>query len=594
MKTLQGKIILLVGVMAALSFALGAVLVVGDVRRQLDDQTREILQTRTHALAQALTDQGTEAVRTRLGTWRDILGLRITLVDPQGIVLGDSDIPQGKLKGLSNHLTRPEVQEALRTGEGSDLRYSESTGVAYLYEARRVPLADGSFLVVRTSMPRQDYDHLLWRVRRHLFASLALAALLSLGLGIWGVRRITRPLGELARAAGAVELGEKAHFPLEGTREIRRLSGALKHMAERLTATLEDLEEEREQLRRLVESLPVGVLLVDPKGRVRYANDALKGLLRDLPARLEGAPVQGALRHPPLLDLIERVAGNPATGGDNITFRDRGERESFLRAEAVRVHQQTLVVVQDLTEQVLMEEARKSFVADAGHELQTPLTAIRAAAELLLSMETSTGAERAPYLDRIVEQQERMTSLVDDLLLLSRLESGVPVQTEEDLDLAALLGDLVERARQHPLAKDLAFQVRLPETAPFRGRPEELRRAFENLLENGVKYTHRRFGDQPGGVLRLTLEATPQGYRAEVRDNGVGIPPSMRERIFERFERAEKHRARGNDPKGGYGLGLAIARRALEGHGGSLELAETAGEEPEGTAFRIRLPRKGR
>ena len=591
MKTLAGKTVLLVGVMAALSFLLSAFLVVEDVRGDLEAQTREVLRVRTGVVAQVLEDRGAESLLQSLGTWKERLHLRITLVDPQGRVLGDSDIPREKWPDLSNHRTRPEVREALQGGEGFDTRYSESTGVPYLYEARRVSLPPGP-LVVRTSMPQGDFDALLGGVRRRLFASLALAALLSLGLGIWGVRRITRPLGELAEAAGAVERGETPRFPTSGGLEIRRLSGALKHMAERLTATLGDLEEEREQLRRLVESLPVGVLLVDPRGRVRYANDALKGLLRDLPSRLEGAPVQGALRHPPLVDLIERTAWDPQGGDRSVTFRVPGEQERVLRAQTVRVHQQTLAVVQDLTEQALMEEARKSFVADAGHELQTPLTALRAAAELLLSMEDSTAPERAPYLQRIVEQQERMTDLVDDLLLLSRLESGVPAQTEEDLDLAALLEALAEQARQHPLATGLDFRVHLPESAPFRGRPEELRRAFGNLLENGVKYTQRRFGDRPGGTLSLSLTSSPEGYRIQVEDNGVGIPVSMRERIFERFERAEKHRARGSDPKGGYGLGLAIARRALEGHGGTLELEDR--EEGTGAAFRILLPRKGR
>jgi two-component system phosphate regulon sensor histidine kinase PhoR len=244
-----------------------------------------------------------------------------------------------------------------------------------------------------------------------------------------------------------------------------------------------------------------------------------------------------------------------------------------------------VAVLSDLTERHRMEEAKSAFVADASHELQTPLTVIRAATELLME-DSLPDEDRHRFLQRIVEQQERMTALVEDLLLLSRLESGIPVERTEKVDLASLLSSLLEGARMAPESEKLRWEASLPGSADVRGRCEELRRAFGNLIDNAVKYTLRRFGTESGGHIRLSLEPKDSGWLFSIEDNGVGIPPAMIERIFERFQRAEAHRSRNNAEKGGYGLGLSIARRVAESHKGWIRV-ESPGE---GAKFTLWLP----
>jgi two-component system phosphate regulon sensor histidine kinase PhoR len=170
-----------------------------------------------------------------------------------------------------------------------------------------------------------------------------------------------------------------------------------------------------------------------------------------------------------------------------------------------------VAVLSDLTERHRMEEAKGAFVADASHELQTPLTVIRAATELLMD-ESLPGEERHRFLQRIIEQQERMTALVEDLLLLSRLESGVPVERTEKVDLGPLLASLLEGARMAPEAEALQWEASIPSIAEVRGRYEELRRAFGNLLDNAAKYTIRRFGAEKGGLIRVSLEPKDGGW----------------------------------------------------------------------------------
>jgi two-component system phosphate regulon sensor histidine kinase PhoR len=266
----------------------------------------------------------------------------------------------------------------------------------------------------------------------------------------------------------------------------------------------------------------------------------------------------------------------------------------FFKARAIpTVTDEILVVLDDETERMRMETARKSFVADAGHEFQTPLTSISAAAELLSSMEGSTQEERAPYIEEIMRQRERMTALVDDLLLLSRLESGVPTCGDEPFDLTTLCREHVNDAIKSPLASGIEWSVSLPaEAFMFHGRRKEIGRSVSNLLDNAVKYTHKRFGvrrrSNPGdkGRISVSLAREDGSYVLRVSDNGVGIPPGKLSDIFGRFERAEHDRSRGGEGGGGYGLGLAIAKTAIESHGGGIYARSSGGS----TDFFARLP----
>jgi two-component system phosphate regulon sensor histidine kinase PhoR len=345
---------------------------------------------------------------------------------------------------------------------------------------------------------------------------------------------------------------------------------------------MEETLKEKTTLRALLESLPVAVLVVDSRGTVAYANQALGTFLREKPEKIEGLSVSGAIKAPELTGLIEKARSGQA-GQVSFVLRDREER--FINAQAVSTPYGTVAVLADLTERHRMEEAKSAFVADASHELQTPLTVIRAATELL--MDTSLSAdERNRFLQRIVEQQERMTALVEDLLLLSRLESGVPVERTENVDLSALAASLLESAKLAPEAEKLEWETSIPAGAEIRGRREELRRAIGNLVDNAVKYTLRRFENGNGGRIRIQLEPKDGGWLFTVQDNGVGIPPAMLDRIFERFQRAEAHRSRNHSEKGGYGLGLSIARRVAESHGGWIRV-ESPGE---GAKFLLWLP----
>lgn len=586
MKTLGKKISALVLVTLLIGTLLAWFLVSGDLKMRLDEEVSDRLTTDTQTVIRLLQDEGIESLSKRLHSWSEILGVRITIINGGGTVLADSAIPSGGLGQIDNHLVRPEVRQALEGGMGRDLRYSESTRERYLYYALRTRVNDAP-IVVRCSLLYSHFDQILWQVRRRLVFSLCIAGCFSMLLGSLWARRLTRPLEELTLVAEALEKGGRTLFPTGGGSEIERLSLSMKNMAEKLEVTVSDLEEERGLLRSVVEAMPVGLLLLDSGAKVRYTNGAFRALLRDLPDRLEGESLQSSIRIAELFDLFDGVRQSQ-NQRETCSFPLRqGGEQFFFRAEAIRKESQVLIIVQDVTEQHQMENARRSFFADAGHEFQTPLTVISAATELLAQMKESTAHEREPYLDQILHQQKRMTLLVDDLLFLSRLDAELPVEESVEFDLASAVRLLVKESRHSPHAIRIEWEEDLQESLCYRGKKKDLLRAISNILDNAIKYTFKRYPDSPGGKIQVELKEDGAICRLKISDNGIGIPPQAIEHIFERFMRVDKGRARDSKDIGGYGLGLAIARRVILAHKGEIQVRSEGGC----TRFELILPR---
>ncbi len=583
MRTLKGRMTDLIATVLVLSMLAGWFLVGNTVEERMISQAKEDLISRLAILAGILQDSGTQGLVGNVGRWSRDLGTRVTLVAMDGRVLYDSEADPGT---MDNHSGRPEIREALLYGTGINTRFSRSLEDDRIYVARLAADPQGDGLVIRLSVSLEDVGSAVAPARRRALASLAFAGLISLLVGLFFIRQVSRPIEELTVTALRIDEDERPRFPDRGTVEVQRLARALEGMSSRLEGVMADLKREKAYLKSLLESLPVGVLVVDREKKIRYANAALGRLLRDLPERADGALYTGAVRDPGLIELIDRAfEGEDRTA--SFVLRDR--TETFLEAQSVSVRGGVLVVVHDLTERRRLEEARRTFMADAGHELQTPLTSIRAAAELLLDDPAPDLEKTRDLAGKIILQQERMTALVDDLLLLSRLESDITPEPGEPLDLKEMIEDVVNYQKETPQAAYIAWEMELPDGAPFNGRPGEIGRALGNLVDNAVKYTRKRFGETPGGVIRVSMEEQDKGWKILVGDNGTGIDEKIRETVFERFKRGETSRYREGVSPGGYGLGLAIARRIIESHGGSIEAQDIS----EGASISVFFPFKG-
>ena len=418
------------------------------------------------------------------------------------------------------------------------------------------------------------------------FAALALASG-GAGAGVlvfawWIDRRLFRPLGRLIAGAGELAAGQARRVEEADAEELAVLSRALNHLAETAETQFAAVRSERDHLQSILASMSEGVLVVGPDGRVSSANPAFRRLF-DLAGEVAGKPLLELSRQPELGRVVADTLrqGGPQSGQIELQVP---ERRTLLLASAALAggERGAVVVARDTTELTRVADMRRDFVANVSHELKTPLAAIRGYAETLRDGALQEQETALRFTERLLWQCRRLQALLDDLLTLSRLEgAGQAVAEREPVDLAALAQRAVEtlaaaaREKRVRLAIDEQPLPRIP------GDADGLERLLVNLLDNAIKY------NRPGGEVLLRLAPAGGEVMIAVSDTGIGIPPEALGRIFERFYRVDKGRAR---EEGGTGLGLAIVKHLAQSHGGHVEVESRMGR---GTTFRVFLPYPG-
>jgi signal transduction histidine kinase len=404
-----------------------------------------------------------------------------------------------------------------------------------------------------------------------VIACVALAVLLD--------DRVTRVeeerLAEVADRVVAFASDERRPPELvaQGGREWQRLITALNDVARVLRQRFEALRREQRRMERLLEALPTAVLLFGPQG-LEYANPTAAELFD-----LEEPEGLSPLRALGVAGLAQAVAEAAETDGPVTVSVTADGRELVGRATTTGPGQVALIVT-DLTSLQRVEAMRRDFVANASHELKTPVTGMRALADSL-HLALDRDPERArTMVERIQTEAARLAQLVRDLLDLARLEEGADGRVRQRVDLAEVAVQQVERLQG--LADDAGVELRLDvEPAVVVGIAEDMRLIVGNLVENAIQYGHR------GGHVDVVVRRRGSTTAVEVADDGIGIPDADQQRIFERFYRVDKARSRA---AGGTGLGLSLIRHAVERHGGRVGVSSVLGE---GSRFTVELPVDG-
>lgn len=506
---------------------------------------------------------------------------RITVINADGDVVFDS---KANTAELDNHYKRPEVVGAFASGIASELRYSKTQGQWVNYKAQKVILPGqegGAAVVVRLSFPVEDLKGLRWAVGKNFVYSLEILLILLWGGAYWMLRVIMKPLSSISRAAEIIAAGGAARFPITEDPQIQSLSNALNSMSDSLKLSVKEAQERKEEIAALVAVLPIGLILIDDDRKIRYMNLAaseLCGFGESIPAR--GASVEIILPCEDMCRMLDRE-----DGAAMVTIK----RGSGMKIEmtTLTISRGRLIVMQDFTEKTKLEEARRDFFIDAGHEFQTPLTVIRTGLELLKVGDTIKNDEDIKSIDSMIGQQERITRLVDDLLFLVRLDVDPLAAGQEAFSLSSLCSEVVSDVKNLPNLNGIVLETSIPENiGSVNGRYEDVRRALFNVMENSVKYV-ASFRKE-GGRINLSVKDTGSVFEIVTDDNGPGIPEGNESIIFERFRRGDHARARNGKGPGGYGLGLSISRRIAERHGGKLELAES---KLGGASFKLTLPK---
>ncbi|HEX2778681.1 MAG TPA: ATP-binding protein [Gemmatimonadaceae bacterium] len=533
------------------------------LRDRLYTQTASELEREARvAAARWRVAEGSDALADSLGA---ILGHRVTLVDSTGVVRGDSDFPLAELPRLENHAQRPEIVAARAGGVGRSRRASPSRGDDELYVAVRAPLGTAGVAVGTATVDRIVAD-----ARRQVLIAGLLATVAALVLAFLFARSVSRPVTELSAVAGAIAGGDLSRRPgLAAPGEIGDLAAALHRMSEQLAARLDALERNDALMTALVDSLDEGVLAIDARGVVVRANTSARAMLaieRDPPF-----PADLVSRDIALRDALRGALAGEATNGAELRH---GDRTLVLTARPLGSGGGAVLALLDLTEIRRLEAVRRDFVANVSHELKTPLTVIGGFAETLAD-DDPPPEQRRQFVQAIRVNAFRMQRLVDDLLDLSRIESGGWTPHLAVVDLRAAVGDAITAIAGAARAKGVEVEAVVPPDATtLHADPLAIRQILSNLAENAVRYTT---------AGRITIFARRDGDRITigVSDTGVGIPPEHVSRIFERFYRVDPGRSR---DAGGTGLGLAIVKHLAESHGGQVGATSEVGRGTTVTA----------
>ena len=572
---------------AALAAAVMALIVAGlffatTTRRQLDERIEQTLVAEARLAATLMTRGSafgsiaeTDEEADRLG---ELLGARVTFIAADGRVVGDSSEPLDGVMAMENHGQRPEVLAAKASGLGVARRYSATLRIDMLYVA--VPVNHPSMGFVRVALPLTDVRQQLQTVFTATVAALSIALIGGAAIAWIFSARIGRRVRLIADIAGRYRRGDLTPPQLGfGDDELGTVAQALNESIQEVGRRLDEQARDRARMEAILAGMVEGVIVVDAHGRLQLVNAAARQMLQ-LDRVLPGRPYVETIRHPAIAELVAAVLFGRTPEPLQLSPPRDAARTIMARAApaAGSGNQGAVLVLLDITDLRRADQIRRDFVANVSHELRTPLTAIRGYVEALADGDTTPDESRR-FLEIIARHTERMERLVKDLLRLARLDAGqetielVSCETRGLID--GVVNDLLRNAEQR--GQRVVVSV-APGGETVRADPAKLHDALRNLIANAITYAPEQ--------TTIHVAATPANGRVAiaVSDEGPGIPEEDLSRVFERFYRVDKSRAR--DP-GGTGLGLAIVRHLVELHGGSVRVEN----RPEGGArFVLTVP----
>jgi two-component system phosphate regulon sensor histidine kinase PhoR len=509
------------------------------------------------------------------------LGVRITLIGPDGVVLGDSARDRAGVREMENHIGRPEIRAALSRGLGESVRTSGTTNEEYFYSARLVG-RDEPVGFVRIALPSNRLDEMQARYARLVTGIVLVALLLLTGVAYAAVRRVSKPVERMSELADRTARGDLGvEVPDAGVDEVSRLGASVNRMKRALVEKIGELEDERALFSSVIGGMREGLLVVGPDRRIRLANPALARIF-DLREDPSGHRLAEVVRHPTVVRAVEAVIGAGDESGESIIHTSSGDAFELhvtrLSTKGTAGGHGVLVLFFDITRLEALEAVRRDFVANVSHELRTPLTAIKAFVETLLDGGLSNRKRSIEFLEITRKHVERMEALIDDLTDLSLIETGAISLEIEPVDANEVADDVFEQLGPRAASAGVELHSHLPSPFPVRADRRRLGQVLSNLVDNAIKFNRK------GGEVRIGGRIENSRRILQVEDNGVGIPLEAREKIFHRFYRVDPDRSRA---AGGTGLGLAIVKHLMRLQGGSIRVESEVGV---GTRFELNLP----
>lgn len=534
------------------------------------------------------------AINDRVVGLAELLGQRVTVIAANGVVLGES---HANYIEMENHLFRPEIQQALETGTGSSRRFSTTLRTEVMYAA--VAIYEGEDVVgfVRVALPIDEIEANVDRLSRAVVLSGGVTALVGIALATYVSYRTINPVRQLTSAVRDLATGDLAGRLLPTTHdEVGQLTNAFNDMADRLQDQMNTLALERGRLSTVLEHMADGVIITDETGTILLANPAAARILRYDQARAVGRRfAQMAYSHQ-LIDLWNRCAETQEEQSDTVETALYG---NFIHAVITPLvasePPRYLVMLQDLTHIRRLETVRRDFISNISHELRTPLASLGLVVETLRdgAIEDPPAARR--FLTYMETELASLTQMVEELLELSRIESGRVPLSVKPTSVRKLVQKPVKRLQPQAERKGVSLDLKVPrDLPPAMADDKRVHQVVTNLVHNAIKFT------PAGGAIVVFAKVqsaarsggdgqgpAPAGSEGEeiligVTDTGIGIPEEDLSRIFERFYKTDPARS-----QEGTGLGLAISKHIVQGHGGRIWVESIEGV---GSTFYFALP----
>jgi two-component system phosphate regulon sensor histidine kinase PhoR len=496
-----------------------------------------------------------------------IVNLRITLVDFKGAVIADSEYTN--VGAMDNHRYRPEIQNALDTGNGDSIRHSNTLNTDMLYVARKSEME-----IIRLAKPLKEVSESMDRLMGYILYVSGIVLLVSLTIVIIISRRITRPINETMSFARDFSNGEfSRRIPNYSNDEIGLLQKALNRLADIVVEKINTLLFEQNKLNKTIESINDGIAVVGKDKKILVANGAFKMLL-DIDSNVVGRLFFEAIRNRSLNSHIEYVhaTGNPVFFEE--TLLNGKHCDMFINPIAGEQELGgILIMLHDTTEKKKIEQMKTDLVSNMSHELKTPIAILKGYLETLGPHLCDPNMAK-DLLQKAIANVDRQTSLINDILKLNRLETSKDFTTEF-IDLRGIIRNSIEILGPKAQKKNVTITFNTDgQNALVTGNRFLAEEIFFNIIDNAISY------NVEGGTIHVDMEKSGGRLTIVVEDTGIGIPEDSLDRIFERFYRVDKSRSRST---GGTGLGLSIVKHAADILGWMIKVSSDA----SGTKFVI-------
>jgi two-component system phosphate regulon sensor histidine kinase PhoR len=525
----------------------------------------------------------TQAIQNSVLELSRQIGARITVVDAEGDVLGDSDEDPAKME---NHKNRPEIKTALANQIGQSIRFSSTIKIDMMYIAVPLVKKDKIWGVVRLALPLTEIKEKLSNIYKIIIYSLLVGGLISLALGALVGRSFSSPLSEMKSFAQKIVQGDFRHkVKIRSEDEIGQLAESLNTMSEQLEKRIEAIIEDKNKIEAILSSMREGVIVIDKNENIVLFNSSLAKILELRSEKYIGKPFWEIISNNEVNSILKKALKKKNSFSVQASILQRSEtRNVQIQTAPITDNKGRLLglvgVFHDVTELRKFEKARSEFIANVSHEIKTPITSIIGFVETLKDGAINDLKKRDEFLNIIHSHSQRLDNLVNDILSLSRIEfreiemNPAPISIKEILDNAkALYNDKIRSKKQ-------SLRMQTPDELPAAfSDPEMIIQVFSNLIDNAVKFTPEK------GKITVKAREEDDFIQIDVSDTGIGIEEEHLPRIFERFYRVDKARSR---EMGGTGLGLAIVKHIVNANRGKVSVKSEFGK---GSTFSVFLPR---